>query len=319
MLLGFLANAQTVDTSKVGEATRIVLSVSGDGAVGSRSLRESDFIYASETISAAVNSHGELILNDNSKIIVGENSTISLDDFVIGETGFKSGTLNIVKGAFRFITGNSAKGTFTVKTPLSTIGVRGTIFDVYVGEGKESVVLYQGAVQVCTASGFCRIASRHCDVIETRSSSEIEKAPFYGSAAASGQDRGFGLADDQGRFTKTWRAPLRACSARAAMESLSPGGRGTGGGTRTGQSTTSTSVGETPEDPGSEPESEPNAELGQQETQVDEPEPDAGQEQEPEAGLEEEPDVGQEPENNPDPVPDSDPFSGSTSFSVTPN
>lgn len=206
----------------VGSAIIIKKNVVGFGAVGSRNLRVSDAVYRNEEISAASKSHGELELSDGSKIIVGENSVILLDDFVVGRGGFKSGTIKVVKGAFRFVTGSSTKkGTFTVTTPMATIGVRGTFFDVYVGNGKETVVLFRGEVRVCSRSS-CQTARRSCDVIEINSAGTVEKAPFLGSNRANSSERDYNLVKNQGRFTKPLRAPKIICNARAAMEAHNP-------------------------------------------------------------------------------------------------
>lgn len=213
----------------VGSAIIIKQNVIGFGANGVRDLRVSDAVYRNEEISASIKSHGELELSDGSKIIVGENSIILLDDFVLGDKGFKSETIKVVKGAFRFVTGRSKKGTFTVTTPLATIGVRGTFFDVYVGDGKETVVLFRGEVRVCSRLG-CQIARRSCDVIEISSAGIVEKVPFLGSSRAKSSERDYNLVNNQGRFTKPLRAPKVLCNARAAMESLNPAGNENFGG-----------------------------------------------------------------------------------------
>lgn len=220
---GALPGAALAAPEPVGSAIIIEQNVIGFGAGGARDLRVSDAVYRNEEISASVNSHGELELSDGSKIIVGENSVVLLDDFVVGDGGFKSGTIKVVKGAFRFVTGSSKKGAFRVTTPLATIGVRGTFFDVYIGGGKETVVLFRGEVRVCSASG-CQTARRSCDVIEIDSSGNVEKAPFFGSNRANSSERDYNLATNQRRFTKSLRAPKILCNARAAMESLNPAG-----------------------------------------------------------------------------------------------
>ena len=43
-------------------------------------------------------------------------------------------------------------------TPTATIGVRGTAFDVYVGDtGELAIAMINGAVEVCPHSGACRL------------------------------------------------------------------------------------------------------------------------------------------------------------------
>ncbi len=210
---------------KVGETVVVRNTVSADGsAAGSRTLAVADPVSAAEVISASVDSHGELRLNDDSLVIVGENSSVSLDDFVVAEGGnFQTGTLRVARGAFRFITGNSNSNAFKIKTPLADIGVRGTVFDVYVdgASGNTRVVLFSGAVNVCTQGGSCVLAQRSCDVVEVASGEQIGFAPFLRSAGRSrGNERAqFGLTENQGRFSRQWRAQTSICNARAAQES----------------------------------------------------------------------------------------------------
>lgn len=203
----------------VGKASRVQNEVTA--SLGERRLKTADPVHGSEFVRAGERSFGELLLNDDSKVLVGENAEISLDDFVVGASGFESATLSVARGAFRFISGNSAKGAFTVKTPLSTIGVRGTIFDVYVSEtGVTNVVLLRGVVRVCSLNNSCLTADRSCDIIEVRSPDEVEQKPFLRSASrTAAQERDeFNLLSKQGRFERRWRAPTVSCNSRAALE-----------------------------------------------------------------------------------------------------
>jgi hypothetical protein len=61
----------------------------------------------------------------------------------------------MVSGAFRFVTGHSAKTAYKITTPLATIGVRGTILDILSQRGSSTVVLQEGAASVCTLSFQC--------------------------------------------------------------------------------------------------------------------------------------------------------------------
>jgi hypothetical protein len=71
-----------------------------------------------------------------------------------------------VKGGFRFITGIAAKPVYSIRTPVASITVRGTIFDVYI-EGDEAIwiLLHEGAVTVCNNSGKCRELNDPCNVM----------------------------------------------------------------------------------------------------------------------------------------------------------
>jgi hypothetical protein len=203
----------------VGDAERIVNIVTGS-AVGGRRLADNDPVYQSEVVSADAASRGELQLLDGSRVIVGENASISMDDFVVAENSFSQGTVSIARGAFRFISGER-NSNLVFETPLSTIGVRGTIFDLYVETGGLTrLVLINGRVQACTRSGNCVLADRACDIVEIRGPDEIEEIPFLRSRNRDRAEeaRLFNLTEQQFRHSAQWRAPEIACNARAAEE-----------------------------------------------------------------------------------------------------
>lgn len=211
---GQIAHAET----QVGKAAQILNQVTG--SAGNRKLAVSDAVFGEETIGAGAASHGEILLNDESRVIVGENSVVKLDDFIVSSGGFQSATVNVTKGAFRFITGKSEKGTFKIATPLGSIGIRGTVFDVYVdGNGATDVVLLSGALTVCARGGGCLAAERRCDVITIPAAGQIERSPFFLSRSRTpAETRELNLLFNQSRFPKEWRAPTLACSARAVEE-----------------------------------------------------------------------------------------------------
>lgn len=207
----------------VGEAKTVVNKVTGNSGGSTRPLKSADPVFAAEAISADEQSRGELLLRDGSKVIVGEGSIIHMDDFVVAGDGFAEGTINVAKGAFRFISGGS-KENIRIKTPLSTIGIRGTALDVYVDDaGVTRVVLLSGAITTCT-DGQCVNSDRPCDIVEVTAPGAIQELPFLRSAGRRRGDEAeqFDLTERQQRHTRDWRAPTVACSARAADEAQSP-------------------------------------------------------------------------------------------------
>jgi hypothetical protein len=200
---------------EVGKSVRIKNQVSA--SIGARNLKPRDPVFASEQIRAGEASHGEILLSDRSKVLVGENSVISLDDFITGSRGFSSGTIKVAKGAFRFITGNSEKGSMKVETPKSTIGVRGTVFDVYVTDsGETRVLLFQGEVEVCSRTN-CITTSNACDVVEVNDSG-AQELPYLRSGNRDEENASYKLTTLQGRFQLGWRAPTFPCAVRAAVD-----------------------------------------------------------------------------------------------------
>lgn len=79
-----------------------------------------------------------LVLRDETEITIGPESEVSLDRYVYEPEKQQYGsTTSILKGTAMFVTGALAKvapDQFEVKTPVSTIGIRGTRFVVEVEE-----------------------------------------------------------------------------------------------------------------------------------------------------------------------------------------
>jgi hypothetical protein len=78
----------------------------------------------------------QVLLLDKSTFTVGANARLTIDRFVYDPArGARSVGASVVKGAFRFMSGRpDAKGSSAIRTPVATIGIRGTIVDGVVGE-----------------------------------------------------------------------------------------------------------------------------------------------------------------------------------------
>jgi hypothetical protein len=65
-----------------------------------------------------------------------------IDRYVTGGGGTaKNVTLKLLAGSARFMTGHSDKRAYRIITPQGTIGVRGTVFDMSVRNGKTRILL----------------------------------------------------------------------------------------------------------------------------------------------------------------------------------
>jgi hypothetical protein len=114
-----------------------------------------DEIFRDETVRTAVDSDAKFVLRDDTNLSLGPGSTLKLDRAVFsGETSAGDIAVKLSSGAFRFITGNSAKESYKIVTPLATIGVRGTTLDILNQRGRNVVVLQDGKARVC-AGGHC--------------------------------------------------------------------------------------------------------------------------------------------------------------------
>ena len=114
----------------------------------------------------------QLLFGDETKIAVGPKSQIVLDDILLRSNGSaKRFTINAFGGTFRFISGKSPQKTYQINTPTATMGIRGTIFDFTLSRVDGTrVVLLEGEVELCLASGDCKRASGACTLSHARSS-----------------------------------------------------------------------------------------------------------------------------------------------------
>lgn len=91
-------------------------------------------------------SHMQLLLLDRSSFTVGQNARVTIDRFVY-DPGGGSFSATLAKGALRFMSGGRhGKDGASIRTPVATIGIRGTIVDAVVGEAAIGIARREPAV-----------------------------------------------------------------------------------------------------------------------------------------------------------------------------
>ncbi|WFU04442.1 FecR domain-containing protein (plasmid) [Rhizobium sp. CB3171] len=155
---------------KVGQAVLIKTEVTGQGGP----MEVDDPVHRDEQIRTSLSGLGQFTFRDGTKLAVGAGSSVVIDKFVFDDSGsVKKLTVNAAKGTFRWMSGNSNHSAYQIVTPAGTIGVRGTVFDFYVGSnGTTAVVLLSGAAQFCGAGG-CRQLKQQCDCVVAKRNGEI--------------------------------------------------------------------------------------------------------------------------------------------------
>jgi ferric-dicitrate binding protein FerR (iron transport regulator) len=155
-LTAWLAGSSAHAQARVGEAVLIqkeVVRVTGSAA---SQINVGDGLLRDETVRTGLESAARLVMADNTNLSLGPNATLKLDRTVFNdEHTYRDIAIKLTAGAFRFVTGNSAKTAYKITTPVATIGVRGTILDILSQRGKTTVVLQEGASRVCATGGQC--------------------------------------------------------------------------------------------------------------------------------------------------------------------
>ena len=112
-------------------------------------IAKGDEVVRNEVVRTAADSDARLVFRDDTNLSLGPGSTLKLDRTVFDDPKLGDIAIKLTSGAFRFVPGNSNKEAYQIRTPIATVGVRGTTLDVLVERRRNKVVLVAGAASVC--------------------------------------------------------------------------------------------------------------------------------------------------------------------------
>ncbi len=144
--------------TEVGTTVLAKKKVTGIIGVEERELKKGFRVFRNELVRTGPEAQAELRLDDNTKLALGPDAELRLDEFAVGgSSDARSIAVRLLKGTLRFLTGRNTSESYKIETPSATIGVRGTVFDLYIGpNGDTFVLLHQGEVEICTRARACR-------------------------------------------------------------------------------------------------------------------------------------------------------------------
>lgn len=165
LLLGALLPAGPARAAEViGAAETVSNRVVGELPGARRVLVPDADVHRNELIRTEAAAAARLRFSDRSDLRLGPLAQIRLDAFVF--SGNAGSAMNLSRGALRFISGNGPTGSYQIRTPVATIGLRGTGVDVVIRQGRTFVTLLDGAARVCGSAGSCTELVNRCDYVE---------------------------------------------------------------------------------------------------------------------------------------------------------
>lgn len=118
---------------KIGVAAAVVNQVQGVSGSTSRPLSAGSDVFAREHIRTSDASTAQLLFLDKTTVNIGPRADLALDSFVYDPNkGTGKVVINAAQGAFRFMTGSQNPRNYAIKTPVATIGIRGTVLDLLI-------------------------------------------------------------------------------------------------------------------------------------------------------------------------------------------
>ena len=157
ILAGWTASAAAQES--IGVTAAVVNLVHGTLAEQERTLVIGDRLFHNEAIETEVESSTQLLFLDETTMSIGPESRLVLDTFVFDpDPNVSKVVMSATVGVFRFVSGSLASASYEIRTPVAIIGVRGTIFDLFVApDGATTVILRAGALAITNLQGVTQL------------------------------------------------------------------------------------------------------------------------------------------------------------------
>ena len=158
------ANARSQSVGKIILAVGEVIATNPEGS--ERKLRRRSKIYSGDTLSTKSGARCEIRFTDKSLVTLAENSIFMVDEYNFNQSGAtkEKAIYSLIKGGMRSISGaigQKNREDYQLKTPIATIGVRGTTFAIGLIEEEGKLNLYgtvgSGAIVVENEEGDLEI------------------------------------------------------------------------------------------------------------------------------------------------------------------
>ena len=120
-----------------------------DAAGASRKLDRRSPINVGDTLVTGAAGKVQMRMKDGTVLALGEGSEFLVDSYTTKASGDAkdSATLKLVKGTLMQVSGNMEKSAYSLETPVSTLGIRGTVFNIKINaDGTVSATVSAGTV-----------------------------------------------------------------------------------------------------------------------------------------------------------------------------
>ena len=193
-----------------------VLSAEGGAVIVTQGRRETarSGLQIREGAMVETDETGSVLLTfaDETRIAVGPRSRFEVRDIRMRSDGTAGRfAVRALGGTYRFLSGNSPKEVYRIRTPTATMGIRGTEFDFFVDPAAGSnVALFRGEVVLCPDGGPCALIRGRCTLAISDARGNVGLAP---SRADKGRllVRDFPFVVDQRRLPASFQTSTSDC------------------------------------------------------------------------------------------------------------
>ena len=150
LCVSFYSQASTTVAGKTILARGAVLATDAESAQ-QRTLKRRDTVYGVDKITTGEKSKAQFSMSDGGLIALKEKSELNIANYEFNTTTPQgSASIELIKGGLRSISGVIKKngGAYSVKTPVGSIGIRGTHFELQLIDGDMYVAVWDGAIDL---------------------------------------------------------------------------------------------------------------------------------------------------------------------------
>jgi hypothetical protein len=121
-------HSEAFSAQQIGVAAAVNNQVEGLSGASARRLATGSGVFENERVRTGEASTAQLLFRDKTTVNIGPRAELTLDKFVFDPNrGRGQVALDLVRGTVRFATGSQNPSNYSIKTPVATLGIRGSM------------------------------------------------------------------------------------------------------------------------------------------------------------------------------------------------
>ncbi len=166
--------------ARIGVAAVVKNDVRGK----SGSLAVGSSVFANERIKTGDAASAQLMFVDKTVVNVGPKAELLLDKYVYNPNrGSGQVVVNAVQGSMRFVTGSQNPTNYSIKTPVATLGIRGTVVDLQISGLETFIGVLEGSLTIRMMDGSLMTVNAGQYVVIAANGSKKASGPYKGNGA----------------------------------------------------------------------------------------------------------------------------------------
>ncbi|MBL4615720.1 MAG: FecR domain-containing protein [Magnetovibrio sp.] len=139
LILAFTPPAQSAE---IGAVKKVLGDAYGTPPQDTRARKYArDNVFHDELIETHGGAATLIEFDDETRLFVGSDSSMMLDEMVYDPSGTNNAmVVNLMQGAFRFVSGNIGSANVTLNTPSAQIGIRGSEAIIFVAKNGDTTI-----------------------------------------------------------------------------------------------------------------------------------------------------------------------------------